>query len=104
MQRHAFTMKLKPGCAEAYKQRHDDIWPELTELLHEAGIRDYTIWLAEDNVTLFALMHLTDDHRLESLPDEPLMQRWWEHMADLMETHSDHAPVTGGLTPVFHQD
>ncbi len=43
MIRHAFTMRLKPGCADEYKRRHDAIWPELAEALGKAGVSDYSI-------------------------------------------------------------
>ena len=32
-------MKLLPGFEAEYKQRHDEIWPELAALLKEAGIQ-----------------------------------------------------------------
>lgn len=31
MTRNAFKMKLKPGCVEEYKKRHDQIWSQLAE-------------------------------------------------------------------------
>ena len=37
MERHAFTMKLHPGMEAEYRKRHEAIWPELVDLLHEAG-------------------------------------------------------------------
>ena len=35
----AFRMFLNPGCVAEYKKRHDEIWPELSALLTEAGVR-----------------------------------------------------------------
>ncbi|HVF96868.1 MAG TPA: L-rhamnose mutarotase, partial [Flavisolibacter sp.] len=46
--RVAFKMKLFPGFEAEYKKRHDEIWPELTALLKEAGISDYSIFLDEE--------------------------------------------------------
>jgi len=43
MRKVAFKMKLKKGFKEEYQKRHDEIWPELTRLLTENGIRDYSI-------------------------------------------------------------
>ena len=43
MQRYAFTMRIKPGFEAEYHKRHDEIWPELSRLLHGAGIRDYSV-------------------------------------------------------------
>jgi L-rhamnose mutarotase len=41
-ERHAFRMKLNPGTEAEYKRRHDKIWPELVDLLREAGVSDYS--------------------------------------------------------------
>ena len=41
---------------------------------------------------------------MAALPDHPVMQRWWAHMADIMETDADNRPVVSELTPVFHLD
>ena len=38
MEKYAFKMKLNPGMEAEYKRRHDEIWPELSALLKEAGV------------------------------------------------------------------
>ena len=43
-ERIAFRMNLNPGQAAEYKKRHDEIWPELVDALHNAGVSDYWIW------------------------------------------------------------
>jgi L-rhamnose mutarotase len=101
---YAFRMQLKPGHAAEYKKRHDEIWPELAQLLREAGIHDYSIFLDEETLHLFAVLKLRDDNKREQLPDHPLMRRWWDHMKDLMLTHPDGRPVEWPLVPVFHLD
>lgn len=60
MRLEAFTMKLKPGTVAEYKKRHDEIWPELARELHQAGISDYSIFLDEETLTLFAVRKLGD--------------------------------------------
>ena len=40
MLRDAFRMKLKPGCIEEYRKRHDRIWPELVKAHSDCGICD----------------------------------------------------------------
>lgn len=102
MIREAFKMRLKPGRAAEYKKRHDEIWPELSALLTEAGISDYSIFLDEETDTLFAVRKLTVGHSADLLPSHPVMKKWWAHMADLMDTHPDHSPVAVPLKPVFH--
>ena len=60
MRRVAFQMTLFKGCCEEYKKRHDAIWPELCRELKAAGISDYSIFLDEETLTLFAVQKLTD--------------------------------------------
>ncbi len=104
MQQIAFTMRLHAGRAEEYRRRHDAIWPELVELLHAAGIRDYSIFLDEASGTLFAVLRRTEDHRMDHLPAEPVMRRWWKHMRDIMATEPDGSPAVTPLQPMFHLD
>ena len=102
MQKYAFRMQLNPGCAAEYKRRHDAIWPDLAALLKEASVSDYSIHLDEDTGALFGVLWRTDDHGMDALPGHPVMQRWWAHMADIMQTLPDNRPVAVPLTPVFH--
>ena len=102
MQQIAFKMQLKPGHAAEYQRRHDAIWPELASLLRESGVRDYSIFLDAETGALFAVLRRMDGHAMESLPQHPVMRRWWDYMADLMDTQSDASPVAVPLTPMFH--
>lgn len=102
MEKYAFKMQLNPGCAEEYRRRHDEIWPELVELLKGAGISDYSIHLDEETGTLFGALWRTEDHRMDDLPAHAVMQRWWAYMADVMETQADDKPVVKDLVPMFH--
>jgi L-rhamnose mutarotase len=104
MQRHAFKMKLKPGVAAEYKKRHDEIWPELAAELTAAGVSDYSIFLDEETLTLFAAQKLSDNNTAAALPNSPIVRKWWDTMAPLMEVHPDHSPVCGELREVFHLD
>lgn len=104
MKRHAFTMKLKPGMAAEYQRRHDELWPELAAALRDAGIRDYSIFLDEAAMTLFAVQKQAEGGAAARLPDLPVVKRWWAYMAPLMEAHPDNSPVCGPLREVFHLD
>ncbi|AUD05794.1 L-rhamnose mutarotase [Spirosoma pollinicola] len=104
MEEIAFTMKLKPGVEVEYQRRHDEIWPELTATLIDAGIRDYSIYLDRSTGTLFAVQKRMPGHTIDALPSLPIMKKWWAYMADLMETNPDNSPVTNTLERVFHQD
>ena len=104
MEKFAFRMFLKPGNVNAYKQRHDDIWPELVSLLKAAGISDYSIYLDEEHSVLFAVLKRDAHHTMDNLPAHPVMQRWWAYMGDLMRTHADGSPVAEPLPCLFHME
>ena len=38
MEKYAWRGKIVPGMQEEYKKRHDNIWPEMKEVLANAGI------------------------------------------------------------------
>jgi L-rhamnose mutarotase len=102
-ERIAFRMNLFPGQAAEYEKRHDEIFPELTQALRDAGVSDYTIWLDPEDHHLFGILTRTDDHTMADLPNTEIMKRWWKHMADIMETHPDNVPVQVPLKRVFYQ-
>ena len=102
METHAFRMQLKPGMVDEYRRRHDAIWPELVELLRDAGISGYSIFLDPESDALFATLKLAADNRRDALPAHPVMRRWWDHMADLMEVEPDNKPREWPLVPMFH--
>ena len=97
-------MKLKPGFEAEYEKRHDEIWPELSAELSKAGISDYSIYLDEETLTLFAVQKLTDDNSAPELPSHPVVRKWWDYMSDIMEYNPDHTPVAIPLKEVFHMD
>jgi L-rhamnose mutarotase len=104
MRRYAFKMFLNPGAAHEYRRRHDAIWPELEALLREKGVSNYSIFLDPDSNVLFACLERPDDHRMDELPFDPVMKRWWAHMKDIMSANDDGSPVTAPLVEMFHMD
>jgi L-rhamnose mutarotase len=102
MKRIAFKMKLTPGLQDEYKKRHDEIWPELKDLLKSKGIEDYSIFLDEETNSLFAILKIKDEDDLETLPSYPVMKKWWSYMKDIMESNPDHSPVSIPLKEMFY--
>ena len=102
MQRIAFKMQLRKGFEEEYEKRHDKIWPELQQLLHKCGISDYSIYLDPSTNGLFGVLKIVDATKLDALPANPVMLKWWAYMKDIMETHADNSPVSIPLKEVFY--
>ena len=102
MARKAFKMQLHRGFEEEYKRRHDNLWPELKQLLKQNGIRDYSIYLDEDTHTLFGVMEVENPELLEKMAENPVMKKWWAYMKDIMDANPDNSPVSIPLREVFY--
>ena len=98
---NAFRMQLKPGFELEYKKRHDEIWPELSAALKAEGISEYYIFLDEKTHALFAFQKLQTDETTANLPSLPIMKKWWDYMADIMDVNPDNSPVAVRFTEVF---
>ena len=48
-----FKMKLYPGMEAEYERRHKLLWPEMKDMIHEHGGKNYSIFLDRDTLTLF---------------------------------------------------
>ncbi len=102
MQRLAFKMKLNEGQKDAYKQRHDALWPELKTLLEENGVSEYSIFLDEETHTLFAFQKVSGEGGSQDLSNNEIVKKWWAFMADIMEVNPDNSPVSIPLEEVFY--
>lgn len=92
MERVAFRLKLKPGKRQEYKKVHDEIWPEMLQVLDEAGIRNYTIWNSGDD--MFGYYETPNrDRSNRVLAESPVVARWNEMMSAIY--YPDLDPDTG---------
>ncbi|OQB23611.1 MAG: L-rhamnose mutarotase [Firmicutes bacterium ADurb.Bin182] len=92
MERFAWKARVLPGKLEEYIRRHDEIWPEMTEVLKQAGIRNYSIWNAGDD--LFGYYECDSiEHASSVQAESPVVDRWNEYMKEVMEMEMD--PDTG---------
>lgn len=104
MNRLAFKMKLNPGMKDEYIRRHDQIWPELKELLKEAGIHEYSIFLDSETNTLFAFQKVSGKGSSQDLGKTEVVQKWWKYMANIMEVNPDNSPISTELEEVFYME
>jgi L-rhamnose mutarotase len=102
MQRLAFKMYLNEGQKEEYRKRHNELWPELRQLLKGAGVSEYSIFLDEDTSILFAFQKVNGDGGSQDLGQTEIVQKWWAFMADLMKTNPDNSPISIPLEEVFY--
>jgi len=104
MERLAFKMYLNEGQKEEYKKRHSELWPELRQLLKNAGVSEYSIFLDEETNILFAFQKVSGDGSSQDLGSNPIVQKWWAYMADIMETNADNSPKMMPLDELFYME
>ena len=103
MHRLALTYRLRPGARAAYIQAHQQIWPEMQDLLRRGGVRQMTIFLRGDALFLYA--EIEDLARYEALTSvDPVSMRWEAWMATLLEQPYDaeEPSIFAQLEEVWH--
>lgn len=92
MERYAWRAKVVPGKLDEYIKRHNNIWPEMTEVLNKAGIRNYTIWNNGDD--LFGYYECGSiEYAAAVQADSPVVDKWNKYMKDILIMEMD--PETG---------
>lgn len=93
MERFAWKACIHDGKLDEYIRRHDAIWPELVEVLKEAGIRNYSIWNAGNELFGYFECENGVDHAAKVQARSAVVDRWNEYMKDVMIMALD--PETG---------
>ena len=93
MEHYAWKATVKPGMLAEYRRRHDNIWPELKDLLKSAGICNYTIWNVGDELFGYYECEKGVDFAARTQAESEVVDRWNEYMKDVMVMEMD--PVTG---------
>ena len=104
MIRKAFKMKLHPGMAGEYEKRHNDLWPEMKEMIRAHGGSNYSIFFDKETDFLFGYIEIEDEALWRSNAETEVCRKWWDFMAPIMDVNPDNSPVAVALKPVFHLD
>jgi L-rhamnose mutarotase len=94
-ERRGFVLRVKPEKVDEYVSAHRQVWPEMLGALSAAGIRNYTIFRAEN--AMFGYFETDDLERAERyLASQEVSGRWQDAMAELLV---DRVP-DGGPPPL----
>ena len=61
-------------------------------------------FLDRETMTLFGYIEIEDEELWAKGADTAINRKWWDFMADIMETNPDNSPVSIDLQKVFHLD
>jgi L-rhamnose mutarotase len=106
MIRKAFLIYAKKGMAEEYARRHDQIWPELKNLLKAGGVSNYSIFLHKASNQLFGYLEIEDEELYNKIGESEVCQRWWKYMTEVLVSENEQSVKANEdiLTEVFHLD
>ena len=101
-QRSAFVLRVRPDRIDEYIEAHRNVWPEMLDALRAAGIRNYSIFRAGNDVFgYFEADNLAAAERY--LAQQDVSARWQDEMAAFLEERvPDAGPPT--LTQIFRLD
>jgi L-rhamnose mutarotase len=106
MERVCFLGQIRPDRLEEYRARHQEVWPEMTRALQEAGWANYTLFLTDDGLLIGYLE--TDDYAAaqQGMAQTDVNARWQAEMqpyfADLGELRPDEG--FRRVAEIFHLD
>lgn len=107
MERVGFVLKVKEDRIEEYKERHEEVWPEMLDALRRNGWHNYSLFMRDDGL-LFGYLEAEDSFAAAQggMSQEEVNTRWQTFMAPLFESsgnaHADQMLVR--LEEVFHLD
>ncbi|WP_433892446.1 L-rhamnose mutarotase [Streptomyces sp. CA-111067] len=84
MQRICFLMEVVAGREAEYQRRHDEIWPELTAALSEAGVRNYSLFRRGTQVIAYAECHPDAATAFGNVGATEVNARWQEWFKDVL--------------------
>jgi len=83
-QRAGFVLHVRPDRIDAYVEAHRRVWPEMLDALREAGIRNYTIFRAGEDV--FGYFEADDLEAADRfLAGQEVSARWQDAMAEFLQ-------------------
>ena len=99
-----FKMKLNDGMAVEYKKRHNQLWPEMKDIIHNHGGKNYSIFLDEETNVLFGYIEIENEELWNQAAKTDINRKWWDFMASIMGTNDDNSPISKNLELMFHLD
>lgn len=105
MEKYAWKAYVKDGCLDEYINRHNKIWPEMVEVLKNAGIKNYTIWNVGDELFGYYECENGIEFAADYQANSQIVKKWDEYMKDVMVMEVDH--ITGAqplLKKVFEME
>ncbi len=104
MERACFTFRIKEGAEAEYKKRHDEIWPELVELIQEAGVKNYSLFRRGLQIMAYCECHPDVETAFSNIAGAEVNARWSEWFEEIIEQLTDEDGNLFWAEEVWHLD
>ena len=107
MKRVGFLFKIKEEHKEEYKKHHQNVWPEVLNVIRSNGRKNYSIFMTPEGL-LFG--YFESPHSFEKalglMSTEDINSKWQDFMAPYFENIGNNYPEKRiiNLEEVFHTD
>lgn len=105
MEKYAWKARVVKGKEAEYEKRHAEIWEDMKAALKSAGIKNYTIWRAGEELFGYYECEKGAEYAAKIQRESEVVARWNEYMKDVLIMPLD--PETGAqpqLKKVFELD
>ena len=107
MQRYGMVIKVRPEKIEEYKKLHAAVWPDVLKIISECNIRNYSIYLKDDNLfSYFEYIGTDFDADMDRMAANPVTQKWWDVCMPCQEPLESRKEGEwwANMEEVFHHD
>lgn len=92
MEKYAWKAQIVEGSFDEYCRRHNEIWPEMIDVLKSAGIKNYTIWNVGNELFGYYECEYGIEFASKIQSESPIVKKWDEYMKDILIMPID--PIT----------
>jgi L-rhamnose mutarotase len=104
VERVCFLARVRPDRLDEYRERHQNVWPELQAALCEAGWVNYTLFLTDDGLLVGYLETENYQKAQEAVAKTQVNQRWQAEMSEFFVTDGPPDESFTRIAEVFHLD
>jgi L-rhamnose mutarotase len=107
LERVCFTARVRPDRVAEYRDRHREVWPEMTAALTAAGWSNYSLFLTGDGLLIGYLETADYEAALAAMARTGVNERWQAQMAPFFAGLGDEERPDQGfrrIDEIFHLD
>jgi len=104
VERVCFLARVRPDRLDEYRERHENVWPQMRAALAAAGWGNYSIFLAADGLLIGYLE--TEDYKaaLHAMAATDVNTRWQAEMAGFFVAEGPPDQSFKRIEEIFHLD